>query len=82
MNANDEEWDSVATFIVEYQSRTPAEGEKQFKTLVTQMEVGAEEEISEKVWSGVQEEAPCEWMGERLTGILMAFGLINKTDDK
>lgn len=82
MNTNDEEWDSVATFIVEYQSRTPAEGEKQFKTLVTQMDVGAEEEISEEVWSGVQEEAPCEWMGGRLAGILMALGMISKDDNK
>jgi hypothetical protein len=78
----DEEWESVATFIVEYQSRSGDEGDKEFKTLITQMDTDDEKGVSEEAWSGVQEEAPCEWMGGRLSGILMALGLISKGDGK
>lgn len=75
------EWESVATFIVEYQTRGGDEGGKEFKTLVTQMDVDDEKGVSEGAWSGLQEEAPCSWMGGRLAGILMALGLISKVDD-
>lgn len=78
----EEEWESVATFIVEYQSRGGDENSKQFKTLVTQMDAEDEKGVSEEIWPGLQEDAPCEWMGGRLTGILMALGLISKDDDK
>lgn len=80
--AGDEEWDSVATFIVEYQSRTQADGVQQFKTLVTQMDVDEADSVSEEAWSGLQENAPCSWMGGRLEGILMALGLLSRHDDE
>lgn len=82
MNGNDEEWDSVATFIVEYQSRTQADGAQQFKTLVTQMDADEDSSVSEEVWPGLQEDAPCSWMGGRLDGILMALGLLSRHEDK
>ncbi len=72
--ADENGWDSVATFIVEYQTRTQDQGEHEFKTLVTQMEVEQEASISEQEWSGLQEQAPSEWMGGRLAGILAALG--------
>lgn len=79
--AQEEEWDSVATFIVEYQSRTQADGEQQFKTLITQMDADDEKGVSEEVWPGLQEDAPCSWIGGRLEGILMAIGLISRVNN-
>lgn len=84
MNGNDssvDEWESVATFIVEYQSRRGEEGEKQFKTLITQMDADDESGVSEEAWIGLQEKAPCSWMGGRLAGILMALGLLGRQED-
>ncbi|OQX15031.1 MAG: hypothetical protein BWK73_08065 [Thiothrix lacustris] len=87
MSSNDKpdhntDWDSVATFIVEYQARTQADGEQQFKTLVTQMDTDAEDSMSEETWAGLQEDAPCAWMGGRLEGILMALRLLNQDPDE
>jgi hypothetical protein len=82
MNANDG-WESLGTFIVEYQARTEAEDEEQqFRTLVTQMDVEKDGEADAKEWSGLQAEAPCGWIGGRLLGMLTSlFGAVTHPPD-
>ncbi|EIJ34537.1 hypothetical protein [Thiothrix nivea] len=81
MLTGNDEWESVATFIVEYQSRCGDEGGKEYQTLITQMDADDEKGISEEAWSGLQEDAPCSWMGGRLSGILRALGLLSREDE-
>lgn len=78
-NHKNEEWESIATFIVEYQTRAgQTDDAEPFKTLVTQVDAedSASGEESEE-WEGLQAEAPCSWMGSRLLGMLassLGFG--------
>lgn len=66
-----DDWESVATFIVEYQTRAnPTDDDEPFKTLITQVDAEEDNSAEGEEWEGLQAEAPCSWMGNRLLGML------------
>ncbi|UOG92988.1 MAG: hypothetical protein L3K52_04460 [Candidatus Thiothrix sulfatifontis] len=81
MKVNDG-WESLGTFIVEYQAQTETKNEQQqFRTLVTQMDVEKDDEADSNEWSGLEVEAPCGWIGMRLLGKLTSLFGVREEDE-
>ncbi|EIJ34539.1 hypothetical protein [Thiothrix nivea] len=70
-NGNCHECRSLATFIVDYLTYLDDGGERQFKTLVTQMDVETDSAVSEE-WPSLKQHQPCEWMKQRLDAALLS----------
>ena len=68
-NGNGDEWQPIATFIVEIQAREDAEGGRRFRTYAYQMDVEAEDTVAEGYWEGIEPEQHCRWMYERMAGL-------------
>lgn len=78
-----EEWESVAVFIVEYQKKVHREVKKQqFKTLVTQMDIEGDARFAEREWAGLQENAVCQWVGNRLANMFAAHHYRPENDEE